>query len=303
MRAPVSRSAATARYGVGSSSKFSTAATGIVCSRSVCVRRWPWIRPRGTRKLPPWMPSGKRTRNSRSSCLRRKLSVCARGTVAERGIPVNAAHHRVDLVRRHARGIETADHGAHAGARDGVDRDAQLLERLQHADMREPARAAAGQHEPDARPRGRRAAASWSAAAAAAGARKQQANWREKTEHRGAHRVERNGSTGAEGAPLARAPIMNRMNATARTHRYLALAASMLALPASAATLEEVIVTATRSPVALASYPGSATRIAADVSELVGATHSVGARQSRRGSDDPARQRPGIAHGAALAGA
>ena len=48
----------------------------------------------------------------------------------------------------------------------------------------------------------------------------------------------------------------------------------MLALPASAATLEEVIVTATRSPVALASYPGSATRIAADVSELVGATHS-----------------------------
>ena len=67
---------------------------------------------------------------------------------------------------------------------------------------------------------------------------------------------------------------MNPMNATARTHRYLALAASMLALPASAATLEEVIVTATRSPVALASYPGSATRIAADVSELVGATHS-----------------------------
>ena len=79
MRAPVSRSAATARYGVGSSSKFSTAATGIVCSRSVCVSRWPWIRPRGTRKLPPWMPSGKRTRNSRSSCLRRKLRVLRAG--------------------------------------------------------------------------------------------------------------------------------------------------------------------------------------------------------------------------------
>ncbi len=45
-------------------------------------------------------------------------------------------------------------------------------------------------------------------------------------------------------------------------------------LPASAATLDEVIVTATRSPVALASYAGSATRIAADASELVGATHS-----------------------------
>ena len=67
---------------------------------------------------------------------------------------------------------------------------------------------------------------------------------------------------------------MSRMNATAGTHRNFALAACILALPASAATLDEVIVTATRSPVALASYPGSATRIAADVSVLVGATHS-----------------------------
>jgi iron complex outermembrane recepter protein len=67
---------------------------------------------------------------------------------------------------------------------------------------------------------------------------------------------------------------MSRMNATAGTHRKFALAACILALPASAATLDEVIVTATRSPVALASYPGSATRIAADVSVLVGATHS-----------------------------
>jgi iron complex outermembrane receptor protein len=71
-----------------------------------------------------------------------------------------------------------------------------------------------------------------------------------------------------------RDPIMSRMNATAATHRKFALAACVLALPASAATLDEVIVTATRSPVALASYPGSATRIAADVSVLVGATHS-----------------------------
>ena len=67
---------------------------------------------------------------------------------------------------------------------------------------------------------------------------------------------------------------MSRMNATAGTHRNFALAACFLALPASAATLDEVIVTATRSPVALASYPGSATRIAADASELVGATHA-----------------------------
>ncbi len=48
----------------------------------------------------------------------------------------------------------------------------------------------------------------------------------------------------------------------------------LLAAPVPAMAIEEVIVTATRSPVALASYPGSATRIAADAIELVGATHS-----------------------------
>ena len=131
---------------------------------------------------------------------------------------------------------------------------------------------------------------------------KQQAKWCEKTEHRGTHRVEGMVARRA-GAYRLRDPIMSRMNATAGTHRNFALAACILALPASAATLDEVIVTATRSPVALASYPGSATRIAADV---VGARRRdalVGARQSRRGRDDPARQRAGIAHGAALAGA
>ena len=45
-------------------------------------------------------------------------------------------------------------------------------------------------------------------------------------------------------------------------------------MPAPASALEEVIVTATRSPIALASYPGSVTRIAAGAVELVGATHS-----------------------------
>src|SRR3972149_5806649 len=42
--------------------------------------------------------------------------------------------------------------------------------------------------------------------------------------------------------------------------------------PASA--LDEVIVTATRSPVALMDYPGSATRIGVATAELIGATHS-----------------------------
>jgi outer membrane receptor protein involved in Fe transport len=53
-----------------------------------------------------------------------------------------------------------------------------------------------------------------------------------------------------------------------------ALLALSLAGRSAAATLEEVIVTATRSPVALASYAGSATRIEAGTTALVGATHS-----------------------------
>ncbi|MGH8203568.1 MAG: hypothetical protein ACREST_03105, partial [Steroidobacteraceae bacterium] len=64
------------------------------------------------------------------------------------------------------------------------------------------------------------------------------------------------------------------MNATVATRPRFALAAILFAAPVPAATLEEVIVTATRSPLALASYPGSVTRIEATASGLVGATHS-----------------------------
>ncbi|MGH8242338.1 MAG: TonB-dependent receptor [Steroidobacteraceae bacterium] len=64
------------------------------------------------------------------------------------------------------------------------------------------------------------------------------------------------------------------MNATVATRPRFALAAIFFAAPVPAATLEEVIVTATRSPLALASYPGSVTRIEATASGLVGATHS-----------------------------
>ena len=77
----------------------------------------------------------------------------ARRPVAERGVPVHAAHQRVDFRGGHAGGVEAADHRAHAGAGDGIHRYAQFLERLQHADVRKPARTAARQHEADARPR------------------------------------------------------------------------------------------------------------------------------------------------------
>jgi iron complex outermembrane receptor protein len=67
---------------------------------------------------------------------------------------------------------------------------------------------------------------------------------------------------------------MNRMNPTCGTVRKFALAACFFARPGAAATLEEVIVTATRSPVAIERYAGSATRVSAGAIDLVGATHS-----------------------------
>ena len=120
------------------------------------------------------MPSGNAHEEFAVVLLAAEVERVARGPVAERGPPVDAAHERVDLGRRHAGGIQPADHGAHAGAGDRVDRDVQLLERLQDTDVREPARAAAGEHEADARAR-RGAAASAAATAPAGSAARQQA--------------------------------------------------------------------------------------------------------------------------------
>ncbi len=53
----------------------------------------------------------------------------------------------------------------------------------------------------------------------------------------------------------------------------IAAAAVLTAWPVSSRALEEVIVTATRTPLALTSYPGSATRIGAETVEFTGATH------------------------------
>ena len=44
-----------------------------------------------------------------------------------------------------------ADHRAHAGAAERIDRDVQLVERAQHADVGEPAREASAEREPDRR--------------------------------------------------------------------------------------------------------------------------------------------------------
>jgi len=70
-------------------------------------------------------------------------------------------------------------------------------------------------------------------------------------------------------------PIIKAMIPTRRAHRKFALAVLLAAPAVQSATLEEVVVTATRSPLALERYAGSVTRIAPDAVELVGATHAI----------------------------
>ena len=77
--------------------------------------------------------------------------VLARRAVADHALPVELAKHALDLLAVEACSVEPADHGAHAGAGDGVDRDMELLERADHADVRRATGAAAAQHEADAR--------------------------------------------------------------------------------------------------------------------------------------------------------
>src|SRR5512143_2547919 len=80
-----------------------------------------------------------------------RLQLPRRG-VQERALPLEARDELLQLRNRHAGGIEAADDRADAGARQIVDGDVQLLERLQHADVRAAARAATGQREPDRAP-------------------------------------------------------------------------------------------------------------------------------------------------------
>src|SRR6185503_133357 len=81
------------------------------------------------------------------------------------------------------------------------------------------------------------------------------------------------GSTHVDGG-CRQNPIMIRMFPTPATRRKFGFAALLIAPCLHAETLDPVIVTATRSPVALKTYAGSATRIAGGDVALVGATHS-----------------------------
>ena len=76
----------------------------------------------------------------------------ARRCIAERLLPVDRAHGGFDVGGGHAARVQSADHGAHAGARDAIDRHFELLEDLEYADVRHTARTASGENQADARP-------------------------------------------------------------------------------------------------------------------------------------------------------
>ena len=78
---------------------------------------------------------------------------------SERLLEGDAANSLVDLACGHAGCVGPTDQRAHAGADHAIDRDTQLLEHREHADVRAALGAASAQHQPDAWParRGRRA--------------------------------------------------------------------------------------------------------------------------------------------------
>jgi hypothetical protein len=80
-----------------------------------------------------------------------EVEVLALRPVAECVFPVDRGHDALDVRRRQARGVQAADHRAHAGAGDGIDGHVIFLEDLEHADVGGTARPATGQHQADAR--------------------------------------------------------------------------------------------------------------------------------------------------------
>ena len=65
------------------------------------------------------------------------------GSPAEQALPVERGHDAFEPLAVDPRGVERADHRAHAGARDCVGPQAVVLERAQHADVGDAARPAA----------------------------------------------------------------------------------------------------------------------------------------------------------------
>jgi hypothetical protein len=71
----------------------------------------------------------------------------------EHRTPIEVEQHGFELARRHAAGVQAADDGAHRGADDHVDGHPLCFQQLEHAHMGQATRAAAAEHEADARAR------------------------------------------------------------------------------------------------------------------------------------------------------
>ena len=85
-----------------------------------------------------------------------KRQLGTRQRVAEDCRPRDTVRSCRQLCRVVAARVQAADHRAHAGAADHVDRDVALLEFLDDANVREALGTAAAKHQPDARTRSRR---------------------------------------------------------------------------------------------------------------------------------------------------
>ena len=75
----------------------------------------------------------------------------ARQAVGEQGGPVERQQLALQVIGAQAAGVQAANDRAHGRAGDGVDGDVFALQHLEHAHMRQPARATAREHQADAR--------------------------------------------------------------------------------------------------------------------------------------------------------
>ncbi len=122
------------------------------CSVSSCrksSRLPPDSAPWKPRISPSRKPISSGSGNRVSRCLSRKLSSRARRRIGEQRRPVDRGDDFLHRRRRHAARVEAADDRAHRRRGDVVDRNAQFVQHLEHADVRDAARAAAGEHEAD----------------------------------------------------------------------------------------------------------------------------------------------------------
>jgi len=69
--------------------------------------------------------------------------------IGEQPVPILGPDDRIELRGRVPHRVQAADHAAHARAGNHVHRNSRLLEHLQHADVGEPPRRAAGEGDAD----------------------------------------------------------------------------------------------------------------------------------------------------------